>query len=250
MDMASVLTALKDTPIPTILVIAGIVFLLLSIAGQLAGRIAVAPEQQRWAAIIGGGLLAIGVALHVVPQTRLISRGTEEAPISRPSPPETKDQRPQPSEVSPSMPPSTPESSAQAWTEEKEPNDHIAHATLIPEGTTVRGSIATDEDRDFFKFKDSSTKTQILLRKRPPLRIDIYDHAENRIRSKDSAGDRTSSYSYESSTGFIYYILVKPSKFHAPRSRTIACFPFPRLPPIMYFIAPSGSPTRHWCLNL
>ena len=216
MDMASMLTALKDTPIPTILVIAGIVFLLLSIAGQLAGRIAVAPERQRWAAIIGGGLLAIGVALHVVPQTRLISRGTEEAPISRPSSPETKDQRPRPSEVSPSTPPSTPESSAQAWTEEKEPNDHIAHATLIPEGTTVRGSIATDEDRDFFKFKASSAKTRILfLRKGPPLSIDIYDHAENRIRSKDSAGDRTSSYSFESSTGFIYYILVKPSKFHA-----------------------------------
>ncbi len=66
--MESILTELKSTPIPTILVVAGIAFLLLSIAGQLAGRIAVAPERQRWAAMIGGGLLAIGVALHVVPQ--------------------------------------------------------------------------------------------------------------------------------------------------------------------------------------
>ena len=52
--MESVIAALKDTPIPTILVIAGIAFLLLAIAGQLAGRIVVAPERQRWAAIIGG----------------------------------------------------------------------------------------------------------------------------------------------------------------------------------------------------
>ena len=44
--------ALKGTPIPTILAIAGIVFLLLSIAGQLAGRIAVPPKRQRQAAII------------------------------------------------------------------------------------------------------------------------------------------------------------------------------------------------------
>jgi hypothetical protein len=43
--MESAIAALKDTPIPTILVIAGIVFLLLAIAGQLAGRIAVPPER-------------------------------------------------------------------------------------------------------------------------------------------------------------------------------------------------------------
>jgi hypothetical protein len=37
--MESVFTALKETPIPTILVIAGIVFLLLSMAGQLMGHV-------------------------------------------------------------------------------------------------------------------------------------------------------------------------------------------------------------------
>jgi hypothetical protein len=50
--MDSVIATLKDTPVPTILVVAGIVFLLLSIAGQLAGRIAVPPERQRQAAIL------------------------------------------------------------------------------------------------------------------------------------------------------------------------------------------------------
>ena len=65
--MESVLAALKDTPIPTLLVVAGIVFLLLSIAGQLAGRITVPPERQRQATIIGCFLVVVGVALHVVP---------------------------------------------------------------------------------------------------------------------------------------------------------------------------------------
>ncbi len=65
--MGDFFVALKDTPIPTILVVAGIVFLLLSIAGQLAGRINVPPERQRQAAIIGGLLLVVGVVLHVAP---------------------------------------------------------------------------------------------------------------------------------------------------------------------------------------
>jgi hypothetical protein len=65
--MDNVLTALKDTPIPTILVLAGITFLLLAIVSQLVGRIILAPERKRWAVIIGGGLLAIGLTLHVVP---------------------------------------------------------------------------------------------------------------------------------------------------------------------------------------
>jgi hypothetical protein len=50
--MDSIIAALKDTPLPTILVVAGIAFLLLAVAGQIAGRIVVAPERQRWSAII------------------------------------------------------------------------------------------------------------------------------------------------------------------------------------------------------
>lgn len=59
--------ALKDTPIPTILVVAGIAFLLLSIAGHLAGKIVVPPERQRWAGAIGAVLTILGIALYVIP---------------------------------------------------------------------------------------------------------------------------------------------------------------------------------------
>jgi hypothetical protein len=87
--MESIISALKDTPIPTIMVVAGIAFLLLAIAGQLAGRIVVAPERQRWAAIIGGALLAIGITLHVVPQPwprTSDSPAPQQTPEGRPPP--------------------------------------------------------------------------------------------------------------------------------------------------------------------
>ena len=42
--MESVLTALKEALIPTILVIAGIIFLLFSVVGQLVGHVTVTPE--------------------------------------------------------------------------------------------------------------------------------------------------------------------------------------------------------------
>jgi hypothetical protein len=104
--MESVVAALKDTPIPTILVIAGIAFLLLSIAGQLAGRIAVAPERQRWAAVIGGVLLIAGIALYVVPQAKVTL--SEPTPPSQPPPKEPSRQpSPTPSPIQPL--PSTPE---------------------------------------------------------------------------------------------------------------------------------------------
>jgi hypothetical protein len=45
--MESVLAALKETPIPTILVLGGILFLLLSMVGQLVGHVTVPPERQR-----------------------------------------------------------------------------------------------------------------------------------------------------------------------------------------------------------
>jgi hypothetical protein len=92
--METVLAALKETPIPTILVIAGIVFLLLSIVGQLAGRITVPPERQRQATIIGCLLVVVGVALHVV-TPRLNPPEPQRVPApTPPQPAPTVDQPP------------------------------------------------------------------------------------------------------------------------------------------------------------
>jgi hypothetical protein len=97
--MDGMIAALKDTPIPTILVVAGIVFLLLSIAGQLAGRIAVPPERQRQAAVMGGLLGVVGIALHVAPPLRIPRKASDIPPVPSPQP------LPQPR---PTLPPSSP----------------------------------------------------------------------------------------------------------------------------------------------
>jgi hypothetical protein len=88
-------------------VFAGIVFLLLAVAGQLAGRIAVAPERQRWAAVIGGVLLAAGIALHVAPQAKLPFPG---APPPAQLPPQEPSRPPSPTPPPLQPLPSTPES--------------------------------------------------------------------------------------------------------------------------------------------
>jgi hypothetical protein len=213
MDMTSVWTALKETPIPTILVVAGIVFLLLSVAGQLAGRIAVAPERQRWAAAIGGGLFVIGVALHVVPQTKQRPSETEETSTSRPSTPPTKGPRPQPSDVSSSPPPSTPGSSIQAATEDKEPNNDITTATVITEGTTVRGLLETDQDQDFFRLNPSGYKTGVRLRASSSSSfvpfVVVYDHVEKMLGMYPATFIQPATLSFESIPGSTYYIAVR-----------------------------------------
>jgi hypothetical protein len=101
--MDAFIEALQKTPIPTILVVAGIVFLLLSIAGQLAGRLTVPPERQRQAAIIGGLLLVVGVALHIAPPKLF-----DDRPVPPPQPPSDTKQVLPPSPVPPSPPPSPP----------------------------------------------------------------------------------------------------------------------------------------------
>lgn len=57
---------LLDTPLPTILVIGGIVFVFLGVVGQFVGQIQVPRERQKLAGGIGVALLLCGIALHVL----------------------------------------------------------------------------------------------------------------------------------------------------------------------------------------
>lgn len=60
--------SLQNTPLPTILVIGGILLLVLAVASELGGKITIAPQRQKSALILGIGLLAIGVALYFIPE--------------------------------------------------------------------------------------------------------------------------------------------------------------------------------------
>lgn len=65
--MGDVIKALKDTPIPTILIWAGLFFLLLAFVSKLGGVIEVQPNQKRSAIFIGLLLLTIGLTLNLTP---------------------------------------------------------------------------------------------------------------------------------------------------------------------------------------
>jgi hypothetical protein len=212
--MESLLGALKDTPIPTIMVVAGVVFLLLSIAGQLAGRITVPPERQRQATIIGCLLVVVGVALHVVPllQSRGPSVVTDKGSPTQPAQPPKEPPSQPPGEPPRVQPP--PEPPGPAATEEKEPNDDSARATVIPEGTTVHGSLGTDQDQDFIKFLPSGDKTRVLVRAKSDdprlvLIVTVYDHVEKLLAMEAASVYRPATFAFDSSPGASYYLMVK-----------------------------------------
>lgn len=63
--MDELLQKLINTPLPTIFIVAGIFFLFLSVSGGLAGKINVPPHRQKLAGVVGGALLAIGLAVYL-----------------------------------------------------------------------------------------------------------------------------------------------------------------------------------------
>ncbi len=67
MQILDALKYLQQTPLPTILVVAGIVFLLLALAGGITGQITIPRERQKWSAVIGGVLLVVGILIQVIP---------------------------------------------------------------------------------------------------------------------------------------------------------------------------------------
>jgi hypothetical protein len=72
--MDSIISLLKDTPIPTILVLSGVVFLFLALAGQIAGKLEVPPARQKWAAAVGAIFLGAGLLLYLAPGMPRFSR--------------------------------------------------------------------------------------------------------------------------------------------------------------------------------
>lgn len=64
---------IKGTPLPVILVLAGIGFLLLAIAGEIKGQVKIPIQRQIWSGIIGAVLLIVGLVLYLLPATPITS---------------------------------------------------------------------------------------------------------------------------------------------------------------------------------
>jgi hypothetical protein len=100
--------------------------------------------------------------------------------------------------------------------EEHEPNDQITAANLITIGATIKGLIATDQDRDFFKFKTGQgLKTRVILRKTSTegflASVVVYNNVEQRIAYDSDHGSREDgvSFVFDSNSNSYYYVMVE-----------------------------------------
>jgi len=98
--------------------------------------------------------------------------------------------------------------------EEKRTNNQITSAKLVTIGTTIRGVIATKEQRDFFKFKaGAGLNTRVILRKTSPggfvANVAIYDNVESRVDDKTAYGEDSVSFVFQSSPNLYYYAKIE-----------------------------------------
>ena|SRR5215468_6172133 len=82
--------------------------------------------------------------------------------------------------------------------EEHEPNDRITEASVVKLGSLTKGTVRSDDDRDFFKFKaGQGLKTRIILRKIPThgfwADVVVYNSVENRVAGDYRTGEEAVS---------------------------------------------------------
>jgi len=87
--MGEIINALTNTPIPTVLIFAGLFFILLAFVSKVGGVLEVQPAQQKWSAPIGIAMLVLGLilALNTVPADTS-NRDVKPVPNATPSPTE------------------------------------------------------------------------------------------------------------------------------------------------------------------
>jgi hypothetical protein len=68
------LKTLQSTPIPVILIIAGLFFILLGFVDKLGGIIEVSPAQKRWTIPIGLLVLTMGLVINFTPSHSIITK--------------------------------------------------------------------------------------------------------------------------------------------------------------------------------
>ena len=80
-----ILNTLRDTPLPTLLVGAGVLFLVLALVSQLGRYVKMPAQRQKYAAVLGGVLLVVGIGLHLAPAS--LPEGVQVAVVTEPPPP-------------------------------------------------------------------------------------------------------------------------------------------------------------------
>jgi hypothetical protein len=87
--MRDVIKAIHDTPIPNLLIAAGLLFLLLGFVNKLGGFIEVSPEQKRLTIPIGLLVLTVGLILSMRLATPIVSNPNDGETSPPPGKPQT-----------------------------------------------------------------------------------------------------------------------------------------------------------------
>ena len=151
--MYEFLKAILTAPVASLFIIAGILFLFIAVVGNISGKIDAGVKGRIASGVLGLVFVLIGLTIHLTQEKpRMPATSPEHIKLDQiaktPQTPTARETK-VPSESIVSVPSIA----------DKEPNDHIAAANLITEGTTIRGSIATNQDRDFYKFNATSSTT-------------------------------------------------------------------------------------------
>ena len=98
--------------------------------------------------------------------------------------------------------------------EEHEPNDRIEDANVVKLGSSTKGTVSSDDDRDFFRFKTGQgLKTRIILRKIPThgfaATVTVYNSVETNIREDYASGEDAVSFAFDCNPNAYYYVVVK-----------------------------------------
>jgi hypothetical protein len=95
---------ISETPLPTIFVVGGILFLLLAMAGSVAGKITIEPGMRLTAGLVGTVLIVLGLLLFFVHNPTGPTATTSPTPTPPPPTPTTASPVPAPSPPAPPTP--------------------------------------------------------------------------------------------------------------------------------------------------
>lgn len=213
--MDEIVKGIFTAPLATVFVIAGVIFLLVAVVGNISGKIEPGVKGRIISGILGLAFIIIGLSMHFTPK----ATDPRALPVTIPeqknlnqlneAPPKPTIKEAGASSNAPVSVPST---------EEQEPNELSHSATPIELGATIRGRIATVQDRDIFKFHTATqpaSKIRVILRKSSVqgfwAYLTVYDAAERMIVMGNELGDTPVSLGFESTPNSDYYVAVKPS---------------------------------------
>jgi hypothetical protein len=219
--MGEAIRGLLAAPVAIIFILAGIVFLLIAVVGNISGKIEPGARGRLASALLGAVLLVSGLALHFHERS---NAQDDRSRADSAAPPSSSDRPAGPAATAPSAyaaaanaaEPAAPRASsgsAGALTREHEPNDQVSQANAVAFGGSIEGKLASQNDRDMFVFTAAADQSRVILRKRSVQgflgQLDVYDSDEKRIKTETASATEGISVGFPTLPGSTYLVAVQ-----------------------------------------